>query len=174
MRHDPAARRSAYQSPDALLAEAQRIAADIRRRAERDANAVRREAAEWASATRREAERHRERVLAELQHAIAVSEEQPILGDAHDDVTDAPGHEVDLRDDAPGGDRVVIDLRTRTGRTDPTPATDDDPPRTARHPASGGTQVVGHPSPPVETSIETKVHDVVRLAVRRTFDRTYP
>ena len=38
----------------------------------------------------------------------------------------------------------------------------------------GGSYVVGHPLPPVETSLETKVHDVVRLAVRRTFHSNLP
>ena len=165
--------RSPYQSPDAVLAEARRIAADIRRRAEREANAVRRDAAEWASATRREAERHRERVLAELEHAVETAgspppaaepperEAAPEVAEAEPDLA-APEPELEAElepDDGPSA--PVIDLRSAAeARGTPMPMT-------------GRTYVVGHTPPPVETSIETKVHDVVRSTVRRTFNRRF-
>ena len=53
---------------------------------------------------------------------------------------------------------------------------DDDEPAAAydHQRAIGGTYVVGRPRPPVETSIDTKLNDVVRQVVRRTFNRSYP
>jgi hypothetical protein len=192
--NDPLPGRSTYRSPDAVLAEARRIAADIRRRAEREANAVRREAAEWASETRRDAERYRARVLADLEHASRLVDEPEA-----DDVEPTPeldqggldhaGIDDDL-DERPAGS--VIDLRSAAEArgTPMAPVADDEPddesgdasdevpaaaPVAAEpRPASGGTYVVGHRPAPVETSLETKVHDVVRLAVRRTFNRQFP
>lgn len=61
MVHGTGDRRS-YQSPDVVLAEARRMAAQIRRQAEREAAMVRRDAAEWASSIRREAEAHARQV----------------------------------------------------------------------------------------------------------------
>jgi hypothetical protein len=180
--HDPRDR-SPYRSPDAVLAEAQRIAADIRRRAEREANAIRREAAEWASSTRHEADRYRERVLAELEHARAVAQpvEPELVG------PEPVAAEAAAADPAPAerAEVPVIDLRTPTEirpvrlvivpPADDDDEVDDDEVVEAHHrPAVGGTYVVGHRLPPPGTSIETKVHDVVRLAVRRTFHRRFP
>ncbi len=152
------------------------MAEDIRRRAERDANELRRDAAEWASATRREAEHHRDRILAELDELRRPG--YPAAGDRPED-------------DGPDTDGDVIDLRravgARRGASPPVedpdiedPDIDDldhdeldvgayDPQR-----AMGGTYVVGRPRPPVETSIDTKLNDVVRQVVRRTFNRSYP
>ena len=160
--HDPMSGRSPYQSPDAVLAEARRIAADIRRRAEREANAVRREAAEWASATRREAERHREQILSELEYAMAgVPDEPAAEPEPSVEPESAPDPVAeDHRDAAPSA--PVIDLRSAAEA------------RGTPMPAVGRTYVLGHRPPPVETSIETKVHDVVRATVRRTFDRRFP
>ena len=175
MAHDSYPGRSPYQSPDAVLAEARRIAADIRRRAEREASAVRRDAAEWASSTRREAERHRERVLAELEHAMETAEPPPApephepevaAGSTADVDDEVPGEGLHAGDDAQdfddeGPSAPVIDLRSAAeARGTPMPMT-------------GRTYVVGHAPPPVETSIETKVHDVVRSTVRRTFNRRF-
>ena len=158
--HDPMSGRSPYQSPDAVLAEARRIAADIRRRAEREANAVRREAAEWASATRREAERHREQILSELEYAMASVPDEP-------SAEPEPGPEPEVpapfaEDHGETSSAPVIDLRSAAEA------------RGTPMPAVGRTYVLGHRPPPVETSIETKVHDVVRATVRRTFDRRFP
>ena len=179
----PSRGRFPYGGSDAVLAEAHRIAADIRRRAERDAIAVRREAAEWASATRREAVRYRERVLAELDHARAVAEETPAepTTEAAEADEPAPSPVIDLRTAADARPMRLVE----THQTDePDPATgDDDEADTAvqeeaaeveRRPAVGGTYIVGRSLPPPATSIETKVHDVVRLAVRRTFHRQFP
>lgn len=173
-----------------MLAEAHRIAADIRRRAERDANAVRREAAEWASMTRADAERHRERVLAQLEHARAVSAPEPEESAPSGDGEGRPsengnGSVIDLRAAAhkrrlPPADPAV-DGRDHTEAAPSQPSDDgvpgdDEPDRYAldRRTAVGGTYVVGQRPQPIETSIETKVHDVVRLAVRRTFHRRFP
>lgn len=60
---DPIAGRSGPRL-DVVVAEANRIAAEIRRRAERDAQAIRSDAAEWAATTRRQAEEYRDRVVA--------------------------------------------------------------------------------------------------------------
>jgi hypothetical protein len=193
--NDPLPGRSTYRSPDAVLAEARRIAADIRRRAEREANAVRREAAEWASETRRDAERYRARVLADLEHASRVADDdvEPAEAASTHEVDSVEG--IDEVEDRPAGS--VIDLRSAAEArgTPMAPVTPDEahggpqpsaevspdgpaaPAATAAaepRPASGGTYVVGHRPPPVETSLETKVHDVVRLAVRRTFNRQFP
>ena len=180
-----------------MLAEARRIAADIRRRAEREANAVRREAAEWASETRRDAERYRTRVLADLEHASRRTDDD-LPAAATTDLEPAPVVEVPVEDpaDEPRAGSV-IDLRSAAEArgTPMAPVADEQPPEEAEaepepapepapapavpaaaepRPATGGTYVVGHRPAPVETSLETKVHDVVRLAVRRTFNRQFP
>ena len=204
MANDPLSGRSTYRSPDAVLAEARRIAADIRRRAEREANAVRREAAEWASETRRDAERYRARVLADLEHASRLIDDEPepdgagATAEPDDHGVDDVRAGDDLDERPPGS---VIDLRSAAeargtpmapvAHDEPDDEPDvasvdgsederDEPPAVAAtvaaepRPASGGTYVVGHRPAPVETSLETKVHDVVRLAVRRTFNRQFP
>lgn len=61
---DPIAGRSGPR-PDVVVAEANRVAAETRRRAERDAQVIRSDAAEWAATTRREAEEYRDRVMAD-------------------------------------------------------------------------------------------------------------
>lgn len=89
-----------------MLAEARRIAADIRRRAERDASDIRRDAAEWAAATRQEAEAYRDRLLSAIEQQ-ADEHEGTRRGPGLDD-GGVLGDQVDAVDDSPP---VVIDLR---------------------------------------------------------------
>ena len=143
------------------------MAADIRRRAEREASAVRREAAEWASETRREAERYRARVLADLEHASVLPEPEPAPEpEPVEPEPVVPEPVVPTVEPEPSGS--LIDLRV-AAEARGVPMAPLEP-----RPAAGGTYVVGHRPAPVETSLESKVHDVVRLAVRRTFHRQFP
>ncbi len=150
------------------------MAEDIRRRAERDANELRRDAAEWASATRREAEQYRDRILAELDDPRRPG--SPDAGDrSQDDEPDTEGDVIDLRQavEARRGVAAADDLDDDRGPDDE--LDDEFDVRAYDHQrAMGGTYVVGRPRPPVETSIDTKLNDVVRQVVRRTFNRSYP
>ena len=154
------------------------MAADIRRRAEREASAVRREAAEWASETRREAERHRARVLADLEHAAQAVTPEP----DRPEPAPEPEAQVEPRPEPEPEPEIeyqvepqieaaplasLIDLRAAAEARGA-------PMGSEARPAMGGTYVVGQRPAPVETSLESKVHDVVRLAVRRTFNRQFP
>jgi hypothetical protein len=198
---DPRDRRSTYRSPDAVLAEARRIAADIRRRAERDAIAVRREAAEWASSTRREAERYRAQVVAEIELAAAAAERR--ADDAHRQLrrsdVQVPA-DAELRAMLVAPDMLVtpprppvqharrveidegeelIDLRPghEPAAADARPAGTDDRTPAAPEPEPAeprGTYIVGRGPDPVPAGVDLGVDDAVRRAVRRTFHRHFP
>lgn len=163
MVHELGGRRSGYQSPEVVLAEARRLADRIRRDAERDAASIRREAASWASQTRAEAEDLRDAVLERLSEqrslppAAAVHREPPQrFPVAYEDIPPPPPPpppppRSSTGQAAPSDDGVltgeVIDLRAeaavRRGR------------------------VIGDV---VEVNLESKLHDVVVLALQRMFE----
>lgn len=160
-----------------MLAEARRLADRIRREAERDAASIRREAAAWASSTRAEAEQIKEAVLAQLSAQRTL----PPAPSAHR----APGTRPA---GASGRDAVpYADI--------PPPPPPPPPPPNARPsaPAAGVTvpastedgvlvgEVIdlraeaaarrGHAvGEVIEVNLESKLYDVVVLALRRTFE----
>lgn len=148
------------------------MADDIRRRAEREAAAIRRDAARWASETRLEAERLRDEVLAELDAGAAPAASPEPTGEVIDLRAVAEARRGTARTDDPVDD--VDDPRSQAGLDDDTILPPELElslaPRTAA-PYPGTAPGGGVVPAPIETSIETKVHDVVRLAVRRTFER---
>ena len=168
------------------------MADDIRRRAERDANELRRDAAEWASATRRQAEQYRDRILAQvdvlasdLTEAGAGDEPRHDHPETHRGEREREGEVIDLRQavEARRGSAPAAEGREThdadlddDGAAERHGADRDAEPEVAydHRRAMGGTYVVGRPRPAVETSIDTKLNDVVRQVVRRTFNRSYP
>lgn len=162
MVHELGGRRSGYQSPEVVLAEARRLADRIRRDAERDAATIRREAASWASQTRAEAEDLRDAVLEQLSAQRSLPPAAPVHGEqrrptplAYADIPPpppppppAPSRTVRS---APVDDGVltgeVIDLRAEA--------------------AARRGHMVGDV---IEVNLESKLYDVVVLALQRTFE----
>lgn len=159
MAQDPRSRRFASRSADALLAEARRFAADIRRRAERDASDIRRDAAEWAATTRREAEEYRDRLLAAIERQPDDAESDGLGLD--DDVPDERLGEVD--DAAP----VVIDLRPAPRRPVAEPAV-----AALAAPEAAGPELRGL-EPPLPAPADELPDDEPTVAAQRDFVATY-
>ncbi|MDZ7676564.1 MAG: hypothetical protein U5K30_16040 [Acidimicrobiales bacterium] len=160
-----------YQSSEAVLADARRRADQIRREAEREAARIRREAAAWAADARAEAEDHRDRIYADLE-ALADRFERELEPGPDPARGGRVGHErppgevIDLRAAAEArsirvhADHGSVDEQLSRHRPAAAAVDHDDPP---------AAEVRDHPV--IETSIETKVNDVVRLALRRTFEQ---
>ncbi len=150
--------RGGGRSADALLADARRRASRIRRDAEREAAAIRREAAAWAAATRRDAEQYRDQILRDLEVLAQQLEAETdtlvahVLREAEDRVAAGSAGQFEVEGE-------VIDIREAVGGTRPIPRVTQG--RTAQR-----------RTPVIETSLETKVNDVVRLAIQHTFERS--
>lgn len=161
-------RRSGYRNPEVVLAEARRRAERIRRDAERDAAAIRREAATWASRTRAEADDYRDRILEDLaskrelppantpgsRAAVAGALAPPPPPPPPPPPVPASRWRAAVeQDDVLVGD--VIDLRAAAN---------------ARRSADIAAGIARGDYETLEVSLETKLYDVVILALRRTFD----
>lgn len=151
-----------------VLAEARRLADRIRRDAERDAASIRREAASWASQTRAEVEDLRDAVLEQLSAQRSLPPAAPV-------------HRAEPRP-APAPAPVAYE------DIPPPPPPPPPPPRAARPPAVAHEgvltgevidlraeaaarrgQVIGDV---IEVNLESKLYDVVVLALQRTFEDT--
>ena len=144
-----------------MLAEARRLADRIRRDAEREAATIRREAASWASQTRAEAEERRDAVLEQLSGQRSLPGAAPVHRErprptavSYDDIPPPP---------------PPPPPPSRTAR----PASQDDGVLTGEvidlraEAAARRGDVVGEV---IEVNLESKLYDVVVLALQRTFE----